>query len=270
MSTPVQTTTPSSPFARSEEGRRIAEFYRENGYYFAKGVFSRDEMAELEDGFDTIVAQITAGGADANAFWEGDFRKEMDDPDKIILHTHQVHHFHAAWSRALFHQRFLDIAECTIGPDIVLHHTKLFQKPPEKGAPFPLHQDLWYFPTRKDSMMAAIIHVSEATDEMGCVRVVPGSHKRGRVPDSHGRKHLPFHEEHPMDSTEACIAEPGDVLYFSYLALHGSKPNVSAKTRKTVLIQMIAGDDRVEEGNTHINDGLVLRGRKPWATRNDH
>ena len=41
-----------------------------------------------------------------------------------------------------------------------------------------MHQDWQYFPSVKDSMIAAIIYVSEATDEMGCVRVYPGSHKQ--------------------------------------------------------------------------------------------
>ena len=53
-------------------------------------------------------------------------------------------------------------------------------KAPESGSPFPLHQDWSYFLTRRDSMIAAVIHVSEATDEMGCLRVVPGSHRLGR------------------------------------------------------------------------------------------
>ncbi len=58
--------------------------------------------------------------------------------------------------------KFLDIAEQILGPDIILHHTKLFQKPQGKGAPFPMHQDWQYFPTVKDTMIAGIIHVSEA------------------------------------------------------------------------------------------------------------
>ena len=52
----------------------------------------------------------------------------------------------------------------------MLHHSKLFCKPPETGSPFPMHQDWQYFPSVKDTMIAAIIYVSAATDEMGCVR----------------------------------------------------------------------------------------------------
>jgi len=45
-------------------------------------------------------------------------------------------------------------------------------------------------------------------------------------------------------------------------------PNRSAATRKTVLVQLHAGDDRVEEGNQHPNEQLVLQGWNHFATRN--
>ena len=44
---------------------------------------------------------------------------------------------------------FLDYVEKIIGENIILHHTKLFLKPPRFGSAFPLHQDWSYFPTEK-------------------------------------------------------------------------------------------------------------------------
>ena len=35
--------------------------------------------------------------------------------------------------------------ERLFGDDVILHHSKLFQKPAEQGAPFPMHQDWAYF-----------------------------------------------------------------------------------------------------------------------------
>ena len=51
-----------------------------------------------------------------------------------------------------------------------------------------MHQDWPYFPSLNDSMIAGIIHVSDATDEMGCLLVFPGSHKLGRVAGADGRR----------------------------------------------------------------------------------
>jgi len=38
-------------------------------------------------------------------------------------------------------------------------------------------QDWTYFPTTQDSMIAGSIHVSDADDRRGCLRVYPGSHR---------------------------------------------------------------------------------------------
>ncbi len=247
-------------------GTEITEFFQENGYYFEKGVFSPAEIGELRTDFDHIVTQLQAGGEDLNARWGGAKAEQIaGGTDTVILHTHNVQIFSARWLQAFQQQRFLDITESILGPDIVLHHSKLFQKPAEKGSPFPMHQDWTYFPSERDSMMAAIIHVSESTDQMGCLRVYPGSHRLGRVEGTMGTIASELLEKYPIEEATILEAEPGDVLFFHYFTLHGSMPNRSDKVRKTVLVQMHAGDDDIEErGRAHPNARLVLRG---WNSR---
>ncbi len=241
-------------------------FYAENGFLLVKGVFSSDEICELEAEFDRIVEQIARSREQINARWSGPEMERLNVPETVVLHTHNVQQYSALWLRALLNPRFLDAAEAILGPDIVLHHTKLFQKPPERGAPFPVHQDWSYFPTERDTMIAAVIHISEATDEMGCLRVYPGSHKLGRVKDSSGQAESQALSKYPIEDATPVEAEPGDVLFFSYLTLHGSMPNRSSKTRKTVLVQMHAGDDIIEPSG-HPYEGLVLRGWNSRASR---
>lgn len=243
----------------------IQSFWKENGYYHAKGVFSMAEIAELESDFDRLIAQLGAQEGDANARWGGTEMEKLGATNTQILHTHNVQQFSAVWHRALMHPKFLEVASALLGPDIVLHHSKLFQKPPEKGAPFPMHQDWTYFPTELDSMLAAIVHVSRASDEMGCVRVYPRSHKLGRVEGTSGQQPSELLDQHPLDGEGVVIAEsePGDVLFFHYFTLHGSMPNTSQSTRKTVLVQMYAGNDRPDEG-MHTDERLVLQG---WNSR---
>ena len=152
--------------------------------------------------------------------------------------------------------------EQILGPDIVLHHTKLFQKPPKEGAPFPMHQDWWYFPTEHDSMIAAIIFLTDADDESGGLRVYPGSHKLGRQNDSSGLGPSELLDKYPLDGAQPISAKRGDVFFLCYFTLHGSTPNRSDRYRKTVLAQMHSGKDYVlvnEEVN-HVNERLVLRG----------
>ena len=50
------------------------------------------------------------------------------------------------------------------------------------------------------------------------------------------------------------------MVFFHYLTLHGSLPNRSDCTRETVLCQLYEGHDRIEDGNPHPDERMVLRG----------
>lgn len=239
---------------------KIRSSFAQNGYYVARGVFSPARIKSLEREFDRIVRQLARTGHYNNAQWTGERQKKIGGEKSMITHTHNVQCYSAAWLQAIQDKKLLDLAEAILGPDIILHHTKLFQKPTENGMPFAMHQDWSYFPSVKDTMIAAIIHVSPATDKMGCLRVYPGSHKLGRVAHTGGQEACAFLDQYPLENATALEAEPGDVTFFHYFTLHGSKHNRSRRLRKTVLVQMYAGNDQIEAGNVHPNSRLTLRG----------
>ncbi len=244
----------------------IAKAFAQHGYYHARGVFDADALRRLESDFDHVVAQLSESGGDIDATWDGDGMARLARAGDRILHTHNIQKYSRIWMDAFLSDAFLAPVRSILGDDIVLHHSKLFQKPAEAGAPFPMHQDWPYFPTERDSMIAGIIHVSDATDQMGCLRVYPGSHKLGRVAGANGRQQNDILDQYPIEDAQIIEAKAGDVVFFHYLTLHGSMPNRSDATRKTVLVQMYDGRDRVELGNKHPDERLVLSG---WNHRID-
>lgn len=249
--------------------KEVQRQFAQDGYYHAKGVFTPEEVRAQEADFDNIVRQLRGSGEDINARWGGPEMEKLGAAQTTIFHTHNVQRYSALWLRTLLNERLLAYTTAILGPDVVLHHTKLFQKPPEKGAPFPMHQDWSYFPTLNDTMIAGIIHVSDADDEMGCLRVYPGSHRLGRVEGSSGMTAASeTMRDYPLEKALPLEAKAGDVLFFHYFTLHGSMPNTSKRVRKTVLSQYYAGTDHVEEGNGHIDEQLVLAGFNHAMTRN--
>ncbi len=243
--------------------------FREEGYCIVKSLFNNTELDAMEAEFDRIAEQIQTADESIDATWRGASIAKIKSKGDQVIHTHNVHRYSTVWLQTIQNRRFLDVVEELIGSDIVLNHTKLFLKPPEKGSPFPMHQDWTYFPTVKDSMIAAIIHLSIATDEMGCVRIYPGSHRLGRVLGTGGQTDTEQEMlmKYPIESATVLEAERGDVVFFSYFTVHGSMPNRSAKSRKTVLVQMYAGDDQVEERISHPDERLILRGWNHQMTR---
>ncbi len=246
----------------------IKSFFEEHGYYHAKQVFNLEQLEDLSTDYDAIVKQLLHSGDNLNARWDNpETMKKLASESSVILHTNNVQQYSANWMRALFDSNFLFYAKALLGENVILHHTKLFQKPPSVGAPFPMHQDWSYFPTLRDSMLAGILHVTEATDKMGCLRVYPGSHRLGRVANTNGQVPSDFLKDYPLENATIIEAAPGDIVFFHYFTLHGSMPNVSDKTRKTVLIQLYAGDDVTEPGIDHPDEKLVLSGWNYHASR---
>jgi ectoine hydroxylase-related dioxygenase (phytanoyl-CoA dioxygenase family) len=245
-----------------------AESFAQDGFYIARGLF-RDRVAVLEREFDRICDQLERSGEEINARWRGGAADAVNGPGRVVQHTHNVQLYSAVWAQLWYDQAYLDVAEQFLGPDIILHHTKLFRKPAEKGAAFPMHQDWPYFPTIKDTNLAAIVHVSDATDEMGCLRVHPGSHKAGRLADSGGMSDVgEVQRRYPLETAMPVECKAGDVVFFHSLTVHGSRINSSDRVRKTVLCQMYAGHDRVDPRHAaHSDARLVLRGWNQHMTR---
>lgn len=260
-------TLPACPPASDRAA--VAAFYHEHGYYIGRDLVDPATLSGLERDFDRIVTQIQAGGANVNARWDHETTTAIDsDRTSVVIHTHQVQKYSAAWARWLVEGRYLDVVEALIGPDIVLHHTKLFLKPAGRGAAFPAHQDYGYFRTLTHSMLAATLYLSDSDESNGCLRVWPGSHKLGPLdPKESMGGSTSFAARFPMAESIPVEGKPGDVVFFNYLTVHGSLANRGNRARKSVLIQMHSGQDRSADGQGHPSSNLVLRGWNQHMTR---
>jgi len=242
-------------------------FYEENGYLHVKGVLTPEEAAAYRGECHDLAARLMER-RNIDATWGSARAAVAQAKETRIYHCHDVQFYAAAFGRLILDARITAAAADIIGsPNVQLHHTKMFIKPPEKGSPFPMHQDVPYFPHDRHSMIAAIVHFDSAPVNKGCVRVIPGSHKFGPLEHSpEGGWHLPF-QQYPIESAVPCEAEAGDVLFFSYLTIHGSGVNTSDEARTTVLIQMRDPEDPPSI-KTHESrgQGMILRGIDPLTT----
>jgi phytanoyl-CoA hydroxylase len=237
------------------------KFYDDNGYLLIKGLLARDEAAAYRRESHELAERLQRY-RDIDAAWGS--ARGLQAQKVSLLHCHDVQFYSSAFTRLICDPRLAGAAQSIIGPNVQLHHTKMFIKPPEKGSPFPLHQDVPYFPHDRHSMIAVILHFDDAPLEKGCVRVMPGSHKLGRLEHiSEGGWHLPI-EQYPVDKAVPCTAEAGDALFFSYLTIHGSGMNTSNEARTTLLVQMRDPEDpptiRSHESR---GQGMMLAGIDP-------
>jgi phytanoyl-CoA hydroxylase len=239
-----------------------AQFYKENGYLLVQGVFNKQEIERMRAAVNGIIARSAGTKYERNTAWAGDYLAQ-DELKKLVLRGyHDVQYHDSAFMHALAHPNMVDILTKLIGPNVQLHHSKMLVKPPENGAAFPMHQDYPYFPHDNHTMLAASVHLDDADDENGCLRVIPGSHKQGPLP--HVGKFYLDAKEYPIESGTLCPAKAGDVLFFNYLTIHGSKPNRSERIRRNVLFQYRDPEDPMTV-ERHINwgQGLMISGVNP-------
>ena len=204
------------------------------------------------------VHAIAARQGPTNATWSS-----VSEQGTALEHSHDVQFRSAAFTRLLVDPRLTGVFTSLIGPNVQLHHNKMFIKPPERGSPFPMHQDYPYFPHRGNSMTAAILHLDSAPEEKGCVRVYPGSHKLGPLES--------FGQDHHVDSGSLsdCRRDAGRggsrrPLVFNYLTVHGSGLNMSDEPRTTWLVQMRDPEDQpISERHQSRGQGMILAGIDP-------
>src|SRR5205823_13413292 len=116
------------------------------------GALPKTEAAEYRRECHELAARLSET-ADINAAWGSAKEAVAGAENTVVLHCHNVQFFSAAFTRLLTDPRLVDPAAEIIGsPNVQLHHTKMFIKPPEKGAPFPMHQDYPYFPHDRNTM----------------------------------------------------------------------------------------------------------------------
>ncbi len=123
-------------------------------------------------------------------------------------------------------------------------HSKLMQKEPKVGGAWEWHQDYgyWYknqfmFP---DELISVMIALTPANIENGCLQVIKGSHKMGRVNHGFSGEQVGADMqmvENALKTMELMYAEfePGDALFFHSNLLHRSEANLSNHPRWSII-----------------------------------
>jgi phytanoyl-CoA hydroxylase len=131
------------------------------------------------------------------------------------------------------------------GDSEVCHfHSKLMQKEPRVGGAWEWHQDYgyWYkneflFP---DQMISVMVAITAANRSNGCLQVIRGSHKMGRVEHGFTGEQVGASDRYvdlALKTMEHVFVEldAGDALFFHSNLLHRSEANNSENARWSII-----------------------------------
>ncbi len=138
----------------------------------------------------------------------------------------------------------LDMVEQLIGPDFALWNSSFFAKPAKIGSKTPWHQDGEYWPVRPLATCSVWVAVDHSTEENGCLRVIPGSHKNRRLGphDYNGADGLSLplelkSDEYDESSAEEIVLRAGQISLHDVYLVHGSEPNRSGRSRRGMTLR---------------------------------
>lgn len=130
------------------------------------------------------------------------------------------------------------------GHSVCHYHSKLMQKEPRVGGAWEWHQDYGYWYKNEflypEQLMSVMIAVTDANVENGCLQVIKGSHKMGRVEHGFSGEQVGASQRFvdlALGTMEHVFVElnAGDALFFHSNILHRSEANLSDRARWSLI-----------------------------------
>lgn len=208
--------------------------YHENGYLIILGFFNDEEVSKL---YKTAMQDtaITKHSIDLN--------DQTGKKTKLALWFAPGDDIYGLLTRS---ERMVHSVDNLMDEKTpVCHfHSKLMQKEPKVGGAWEWHQDYgyWYkneflFP---DQMISVMVAITDANIENGCLQVIKGSHKMGRVEHGSAGEQVGASQRYvdlALKTMELVYVElrPGDTLFFHPNILHRSEANLSESSRWSLI-----------------------------------
>ncbi len=201
--------------------------YNEDGYCFERELFSSEEINLLAETARNDHAMDKASSS-------------MDDGEgndvRLSLWNHPGNGIYGMIARC---ERIINRVEQLLDDEAYHYHSKMILKDAKVGGAWAWHQDYGYWYQNGllyPNLCSVMIAVDKATEENGCLQVLKGSHKMGRINhilsgDQAGAELDHVEEAKKRLETIQCEMNPGDALFFHPNTLHCSASNLSDKAR---------------------------------------
>jgi len=197
--------------------------YNQNGFVSPIRIMSEEEA-------DSIRAKIEE--------IEREFPEDFNSENRNNLHLTFMVLDELAHNKVI-----VDVVEDLIGPDISLWSSVMFIKDAFSDHFVSWHQDATYMGMNSNNFLTPWIALSPSTLEMGCMTMIPGSHKLSilKHEDTFEKNNILTRGQVVKDVDESnavdLILNPGEMSIHHGAVIHGSKPNRSKHRRMGFSLQ---------------------------------
>lgn len=211
----------------------LRDQFDELGFVAYRAFLSTHEVERLHSEIARYIRDLVPRIPPSDVFYE-----DRNDHSTLKQMTRMFQHC-PFFSQLLECSPFANLAAELLGAAAVPKNLQYFNKPPTASTPTPPHQDGCYFMLEPNHALTMWLALDPVDESNGCVRYVPGSHKRGMRPHT-GTEVLGF-SQGIADYTESDLAaetpmpaEPGDLLVHHSLTIHRADANRSANSRRSL------------------------------------
>ena len=208
--------------------------YERDGYVFVKNFLAKEEINKLygiATGDDTL---------QKHAF---DLNDQTGKKTKLTLWYTPGNDAYGLLTKS---KRMVEsVGRLMEGDSPVCHfHSKLMQKEPKVGGAWEWHQDYGYWYKNEfllpEQMMSAMVAITDANKANGCLQVIKGSHKMGRIEHGFAGEQVGASQHYvnlALKTMDLVYVEinAGDALFFHSNLLHRSEANLSDKPRWSLI-----------------------------------
>ncbi|MCP3917707.1 MAG: phytanoyl-CoA dioxygenase family protein [bacterium] len=215
----------------------IAGFERD-GFVVARGLFSSEEMRDIQAWTDEVHAWAEEPGVYMMYF------EETLDGRRVLNRLEDFVPYHAGFER-LAHEGWVSaMLERLLGERAVLFKDKINFKLPGGGG-FEAHQDVQAgWAKYGKAHVTALVSIDAMTPENGCLEIAP---RKSVELELMGQEWAPLTAEQLGGvQFEPVETEPGDAVFFDSFVPHGSARNTSALQRRALYLTY----NRASEGDS--------------------
>tara|TARA_B100000579_G_C22822538_1_gene851419 strand:+ start:304 stop:1131 length:828 start_codon:yes stop_codon:yes gene_type:complete len=201
--------------------------YNDEGYVAPINVLSTDEAKEVRDEIEYL---------------EKKWPNELEG-----LGRNYVHLISPVFDKICHNSKILDAIESIIGKNILICGTTLFIKNPNEKGFVSFHQDAKYIGLEPYNWVTAWIAVTDSNENNGCMRMMPGSHKKDlkhhtqKFDDNNLLTRGQTIEDISISESEPVILKAGQMSLHHPKIIHGSGLNKSKDRRIGFVIQSYIG-----------------------------
>ncbi len=210
------------------DGGVQAEFFRREGYFLARGLFSSAEVAEIRAIFDRVHAEGVPGHYELEKVHDG--VANPGDPLYQYPRVMQPHRFNGRIRDFVIHPGVIATLRALFGGEPAAAQSMFYFKPPGARGQA-LHQDQFYLMVEPGTCIAAWTAIDDCDLDNGAMMVVPRTNETAVICPQTADSSVSY-TSHFVPVPEGRKAEmvrmkAGDTLFFNGNLIHGSGPNRS-------------------------------------------